>query len=198
MAPSTKSFVWLAVLCIVAPLIAAIIFYFPEALAKWGGLGGGLFLILTPVLWGVALGMRQPLSLALLKVHAALIAALLLGSIGSGIVDFVFFLAILGVDAFIARIASVRIKGSGRNIDHPKFVYLGLTASIFGGYFVGVQLWSSTLPPRIVAAAETTAADRPYCIEVDGRPARNAGQLTGLSMRARRDGVLTFNFQVRQ
>jgi hypothetical protein len=192
MPQSTKNFVWLAVLCMVAPLIAAIIFYFPEALAKprlwvWG-------FILTPVLWGVALGVRRPLSLALLKIHAALISALLLLSIGSAIVGFGFFLAILGVDGFLARITSVRIKESGRDINHPKFVYLGLTASIFGGCFVGIQLWSSTLPPRIVYAAETMARDLPYCIEVDGRPARNAGQLTGLSMQARRDGVLTFNF----
>jgi hypothetical protein len=194
MPQSTKNFVWLAVVLIVAPLIAAIIFYFPEALAKWEGRAAGLFLILTPVLWGIALGMRRPLSLASLKVHAALISALLLGSIGSGIAGFGFLLAILGVDALIARIVSVRIKQSGRDINQPKFVYLGLTASIFSGYFIGIQLWSPTVPPRIIAAAETTAADRPYCIEVDGRPARNAGELTGLSMQARGDGVLTFNF----
>jgi hypothetical protein len=204
MTESARNFVWLAVLFIVAPVFAAITFYdlynHDDALAKWEGRAWFFLLAITPVLWGVALGMRRPLWLALVIVHAALISAFLLVNIafrpdGSGpaIVGFGFFLAILGVDAFIARIASVRMKESRRDISHPKFVYLGLTASIFGGCFVGVQLWSPTLPPRIIAVAETTAADRPYCIEVDGRPARNAGELTGLKMAPR--GGFTLNFR---
>jgi hypothetical protein len=204
MPQSTKNFAWLAVVFLVAPLFAAVTFHCLDnypAFAKIGVWAPLLFFASTPVLWGVALSIRRAPSLALLKVHAALISALLLSSAfappdggGSANLGFGFFLAILGVDAFIARIAWARMQGSRRDIYHPIFIYLGLTASIFGGCFVGVRLWSPTLPPRIIAAAETTAADRPYCIEVDGRPARNAGELTGLSMRARGDGVLTFNF----
>jgi hypothetical protein len=192
MPQSTKNFVWLAVVLLVAPFFAAVTFHCLDnypAFAKSGVWAPLLFFAATPVLWGVALGIRRAPSLALLKVHAALISALLLSSAfappdggGSANLGFGFFLAILGVDAFIARIAWARMQGSRRDIYHPIFVYLSLTASIFGGCFVGVRLWSPTLPPRIIAAAETTAADRPYCIEVYGRPARNVGELTGLSM----------------
>lgn len=141
------------------------------------------------MVWGIALRARRTLSLAFLKFHAALVSAYVLVNIafapdesGSAIFGFGFYLAILGADVLIASIAWARMQELQRDIYHSIFIYLGLTASIFGGCFVGVQLWSPTVSPRIIAAAETTAGDRPYCIQVDGRPARNAGELTGLSM----------------
>jgi hypothetical protein len=189
---STKTSVWLAVVAIVAPLFAAMTFHSLDkswTLGKSGLWASLLFFAATPVVWGIALRARRTLPLAFLKFHAALISAYVLVNIafapdesGSAIFGFGFCLAILGADALIARIAWARMQESRRDIYHSIFIYLGLTASIFAGCFVGIQLWSPTVPPRIIAAAETTAGDRPYCIEVDGHPARNAGELTGLSM----------------
>jgi hypothetical protein len=203
MPQSAKNFVWLAVLFIVALLFATITFHYLDNYAGFTNRGMVwvlvLFMIAPPLLWGVALGTRWPLLPILLNVHAALLSVYILVNIAfspdgrpQAIIVLGFFLAIIGADAFIARIASVRMKKSRRDINHPKFVYLGLTAFIFSGCFIGVQIWSPTVPPRIIAAAETTAADRPYCIEVDGRPARNAGELTGLSMGLQDEFTLNF------
>jgi hypothetical protein len=79
----------------------------------------------------------------------------------------------------------LRLEGQAREkgLTGPKFVYTGLTTAMVGGWLIGSLLWSGLLPSRAVAAAETAAEGRPYCIDVNGRPARSASDLTGMVMR---------------
>ncbi|WKA29508.1 hypothetical protein [Bradyrhizobium roseum] len=166
-----------------------------------------IFVVSAPLLWIIALLAREPLSLVFLKVHAALYNAFLVVTIASNssgnsspgeafagfIIGFLFI--ILVGDAAIAIMNCPHCDDKIQNEpQRPEFVYVGVTLALLCGGYAGVLAWSSMLPPRIISGAETVAQDRPYCIDVDGRPARAARDLTGLSMRAPNVDGWTFNF----
>jgi hypothetical protein len=165
-----------------------------------------IFVVSAPLLWIIALIAREPLSLAFLKVHAALYSTFLVVTIasnspghsspGEAFAGFIigFFFIILAGDATAIMIARIATTESRTNRKDPEFVYVGVTLALLCGGYAGVLAWSSMLPPRIISAAETVAQDRPYCIDVDGRPSRAARDLTGLSMRAPNVDGWTFNF----
>jgi hypothetical protein len=165
-----------------------------------------IFVVSAPLLWIIALIAREPLSLAFLKVHAALYTAFLVATIASnspghsspaeafaGIVLGFLFIILVG-DAIAIMVARIATTRSRTNRKDPEFVYVGVTLALLCGGYAGVLAWSSTLPPRIISAAEAVTQGRPYCIDVDGRPARAARDLTGLSMRAPNVDGWTFNF----
>jgi hypothetical protein len=158
----------------------------------------GAFLIATPVLWCAALIVRKPFWSVILKVHVAIGTVFLVPdaieppnhqyhmAASALVVARAILLIIVAVDLLVTL--------KGRRVGEPKLVYLGLTVSALGGLYLGVLAWSPTLPPRVIAAAETAAEGRPYCIIVDGRPARSAADLTGWNMRAHHEGGWRLNF----
>jgi hypothetical protein len=76
----------------------------------------------------------------------------------------------------------------------PPFIFGGLTAALLSGWFAGLLIWSTMLPQRIIAAAETAAGDRPYCIDLEKGPASSASGLRGPRMRATNDHGWTWSF----
>ena len=88
---------------------------------------------------------------------------------------------VAGIEAVIVLIGRIRAMRS----DRPRlpFVFAWLTAALLGGWATGILIWSMMLPSRVIAAAEAAAAERPYCIRMDGRTASRAGDLTGFAMR---------------
>jgi hypothetical protein len=167
----------------------------PLFFAAWK-LAVDLLLVAAPLAWIGALLMPGPASLAVLRAHAAVYGALL---VVTDVVDsaghsspaeafaplILFVLSLpLGIDAVAAAITWLRLRRSSRAAKALPFVYLGLTAALLGGWSCGVLIWSTLLSHQVIAAAEVAAGDRPYCIDVQERPARSAGDLTGLSMRA--------------
>jgi hypothetical protein len=162
----------------------------------------GLLLLAAPVIWIVVLVRPVPVTLVALRLHAALYSVLLVIAYlsesrhHSGPLGFVILLTwlvlifVLAVEALVAAATWVRMRG----VKVPPFVYLGLTATLLGGWFCGVLIWSMLLPSRVIAAAEAAAQDRPYCIDLEKGPARSAGDLSGLNMRASNHDGWSWNF----
>jgi hypothetical protein len=156
----------------------------------------GLLLLLVPVLWLGSLALPGASSLTALQVHAAVYGALLVvtdfvdspghSSPGEAFAAGIWFILVLvlALDVLVAAITWIRLWRSSPGAKAPPFVFLGLTAALLGGWLAGLLIWSTTLPRAVIAAAEAAAGDRPYCIDVQERPARFAGDLSGLSMRA--------------
>jgi hypothetical protein len=67
-------------------------------------------------------------------------------------------------------------------------VFAGFTIPVLVGWLVGVLAWSETLPSRVVTGAETVAASRPYCVEVDGMPAKSRRSLVAWRLLADNGG----------
>jgi hypothetical protein len=166
---------------------------------------GGAFLLAAPILWCVALVVRDSVSRALLKVDAAFFSVDLVADVwqthihtGPGLffvtIGRVTTVILISTNLWMAHISSRRAREKLRRIRDPKFLYLGLTISAIVGLYLGVQAWSPTMPARVVASAETLAQEQPYCIIVDGRPARSADDLTGTRMQAHYQGNYAFNF----
>ena len=161
-------------------------------------------LVSAPLLWLIALAGRMMGTLAPLEIHAALYGVLLFitlivdspghSSPAEGFRGLVILglVAVMAIEGAVLAIALART--SPQLEDSAGFLAPALAAALFGGWIVGVLAWSSLLPPRVIAAAEAAAGDRPYCIDVDGRPARRAADLDALSMRATNAGGWTFNF----
>jgi hypothetical protein len=161
----------------------------------------------APVLWIVARVAPGPLSATLQKVHAALYTVLVITTITMAehhhgniihamarLLDWIENIVVLTGDAIAIALAWRRSRVLAPARKGPPFVYAGLTVSLLAGWYTGLQAWSSAFRPRLVAAAETQALDRPYSIEVDGHPMRTANDLTGLGMRARNEGGWTYSF----
>jgi hypothetical protein len=162
-----------------------------------------IFFLSPPILWCVALVFHDPVSRTLLKIDAAFLTADLVADIwlpyshaASVFVDLgrVICAIFIIVNLWVAHISYRRAKGRLRRIRDPKFLYLGLTIPAIVGLYTGVETWSSTMPARVVAAAEAVSQGQPYCIIVDGRPARSAKALTGTNMQAEYQGSWAFNF----
>ncbi|MGH9810689.1 MAG: hypothetical protein ACRD9W_26150, partial [Terriglobia bacterium] len=161
----------------------------------------------APLLWVAVLIARRPVSFAALKMHAALYTvclAITIATDGGGhsspgetfadaILDLLY--VVLGTEALVAFIVSSTMKEplSG-DPELPKFIYIGLTAAFLGGALVGALAWSEELPIHVIAAAEAAAVDRPYCIDVQGEPARRTDDLTCLKTWARSHCGWTFDF----
>jgi hypothetical protein len=203
-----EAYCWVLVLPVVALASTAATSYFLDnfSTAPWRWLPSALGAS-APVLWIVARIAPGPLSLTLLKVHAALYTALVVVKItmvthhhGSGfatlarLIHWFENIAILGGNAIAIMVAWRRSRVLSPGRKGPAFVYAGLTVFLLAGWYAGLQAWSSAFRPRLIAAAEAQALDRPYCIEADGRPARTADNLTGFGMRAHNDGGWTWNF----
>jgi hypothetical protein len=162
-------------------------------------------LIAAPILWCVAVIFHDAVSRGLLKVHAAIFTVVF-------VVDFwgphthaspaylitlvarAFFVILVGMDLLVAYISYRRAKKKQRRVNDLRFLYVGLSMSAIAGLCLGVGAWSPSIPPRVIASAETVSQERPYCIIVDGVPAKNADDLTGLRMKARYDGDWAYNF----
>jgi hypothetical protein len=165
-----------------------------------------ILLLTAPVLWIAALVGRAAISLGALEAHAALFGVflfviLLTNSPGHsspgeafGVAAFFVVWLILAVEGIVLAIAIAAMREPPPDPASLLALGPGLSAALFGGWVVGVLAWSSLLPPRVIAAAEAAAGDRPYCIDVDGRPARAAGDLDALSMRATNAQGWTFSF----
>lgn len=67
-------------------------------------------------------------------------------------------------------------------------VFAGLTIPLLVGWLVGVLTWSEMLPSRVITGAETIAASRPYCVEVDGMPTKSRRSLVAWRMLADNGG----------
>ncbi|MCB8823160.1 hypothetical protein [Microvirga rosea] len=170
---------------------------------------GGALLLFTataPICLPWALLAPGPTSIMAAKVHAALYTAFISvtllasrpghsspGDTIAALIKFV-LLAILAFELLMVWIATHRARRLGRLSGGPRWLFPGLASAIVGGWGGGIVLWSQQLPPRVIAAAEATAQGRPYCIDVDGRPATGAHDLTGITMVARNDGGWTWNF----
>lgn len=175
-------------------------FYIPCALAL------GLLLASAPLLWALALALPGPHSLAALRGHAALYSVLLAitylvnspghSSPAEAFAAAIWFILvlILGIEALVGALAWIRMWRWSPGEKALPFVYVGLTTALLGGGFCGVLIWSTMLPHRVITAAETAAGDRPYCIDVEKGPARSAGDLSGLRMRATNDRGWIWNF----
>jgi hypothetical protein len=171
-------------------------------------LAGAVLLVLSaPFLWIAALALRRPIWLTVIKAHAALYTVCLATMVATdtrghsspfgGIEDAIlgFFYVVLGIEALVGLVVFLTMKqAQAEDPKAPRFIYLGLTASLLGGGFAAILVWSAELPHRVIAAAESGALDRPYCIEVQGKAARSANDLTGLKVYARSSGGFTFSF----
>ena len=109
-----------------------------------------IFVVSAPLLWIIALIAREPLSLAFLKVHAALYSPFLVVTIASNspghsspgeafagfIIGFLFI--ILAGDAIAIMIARIATTESRTNRKDPEFVYVGVTLALLCGGYAGV------------------------------------------------------------
>jgi hypothetical protein len=157
----------------------------------------GLLLAVAPLVWLGAIASPGPETLTALRAHAALYSVLLvitaaLDSPGHSspmerwfaLLVWYFLSLVLGIEGLAAVVAWVRMRKSTPGKKAPPFVYFGLTSALLGGWFCGILIWSTLVPARVIAAAETAAGGRPYCIDVEKGPARSAGDLNGWRMRA--------------
>ena len=173
------------------------------------GVAGSAFLLLlavAPILWVVALVGRDQGLLAALEVHLALLGMLFViimivdtpghsspGDVLRGPILFGLFV-VLVIEAIVVAIAAVYMKPPPTEQLCLRLAGPRLAVALLGGWIVGVLAWSSMLPSRVIAAAEAAAGGLPYCIDVDGRPARNGFDLGAVSMRATNSGGWTFSF----
>jgi hypothetical protein len=201
---------WLFMLPVIAFACATSTFYFCDNIStsplRWLPFALGAS---APVLWIAVAARIMPgsLSVTLLKAHAVFYAVLVIIKIAMAahhhgniihalarLIDWIENIVVLMGDTIVIAVAWRRSRGLSRGRKGPAFVYASLTVSLLAGWYAGLQAWSFAFRPKLIAAAETQAADQSYCIEVDGRPARTAADLTGLGMRARNDGGWTWYF----
>lgn len=207
---------WLCFLLVIAVCCAAITTYClvgyptvaagdrgPPFYASWSFV---LILLLAtaPIVWFCAIA--EPASLNVLQAHAALYSVFLLitdvadspghSSPGEAFVPVIwlFLMLVVAVEAVVWVVTAVRVKRRSPGAKAAPFVYIGLTIALLGGWFTGVLIWSAMLPPHVIMAAEAAAGDSPYCIDLEKGPARSAGDLRGLSMRATNDHGWTWHF----
>lgn len=157
----------------------------------------------APALWIMAFAAREP-GVVALEIHGGLYlvffgTTIMVDSPGHSspaeALRGAFLLLLLIVLAVeLAVIASALAATKRPRADCVRVAGAGVAAVLIGGWIAGALAWSSMLPSRVIAAAETAAGDRPYCIDVDGRPARDSFDLTALSMRATNTSGWTFNF----
>ena len=213
-----KSLAWFVILIAIALFCAVVTTYYfenypafaaggrdPPLYGAWA-LALGFLLTLCPLVWGSALVAPAQVTFTILSVHAALYSVLLVitgltdspghsspgDALAAGIWSIL--VVVLVAEAAVAATVIARMKKISSETKGLPFVYLGLTTAVLGGWFVGVLIWSATLPQLVVGAAETAAADRPYCIDLESGPARAAGDLTGINMRARNDNGWIWHF----
>jgi hypothetical protein len=179
----------------------------PSPFMGWAFL---LLVISAPLIWLGALVVPAIEWIVILRAHAALFTTVAAidefaaspghGSPGEALADafpwviWSFIFLFLGVDLLAAEVTRVRLKRWSLEAEAPPLIYAGLAAALLGGWFAGVLIWSAMLPPRVIAAAETAAGDRPYCIDLEKGPALAARNLRGLSMRASSDHGWTWSF----
>lgn len=179
------------------------------------GQGSGLFdlfvglMVFLPVTAPFVLIMALvplPATLGVLKVHAAAFTCLLVVELATStegrsspadgfapLIRLVLF-TLLGAELAIGLYAEGRINKEYGEWARPRLLYSGLVLAVFGGCLGGGLAWSWTIPARVVAGAEAQAGELPYCINVNGRPARGRADLTGQLMRADWHGGFAGNF----
>jgi hypothetical protein len=165
-----------------------------------------VLLAAAPVLWVVALVARTSAALAALETHAALLSVFLFitivtqsaghaspGDAFGGMIVFGLFI-VFAAEVIVAVITRFGLKDASDSNHYLQLAYPCFAIPLIGGWLLGILAWSTMFPPRIASAAETAAGDRPYCIDVDGRPAQKARDLAGLSAHAHSDDGWTTNF----
>ena len=165
-----------------------------------------LLFVSAPFLCLLALATREAGPIAALDSHVAIYAAFLFitaatdspghsspAEIGGSAILFVLFI-VLGVEVLLALVAHGRMEDPAGHSGYRPFIFVGVATSLFGGWMLGVLAFSAVLAPRVIAAAEAAAGDRPYCVDVDGRAARSAFDFSAPSMHAANHDGWTYNF----
>jgi hypothetical protein len=160
----------------------------------------------APFLCLLALVTREAGPVAALDSHVAIYAVFLFitaaadspghsspAEIGSGAILLLLFV-VLGVEVLAALVAHGRMEDPAGHSGCRPFIFIGVSTALFGGWLLGVLAWSAVLVPQVIAAAEAAAGDRPYCVDVDGRAARSAFDLSALRMHGSNNGGWTVNF----
>ena len=208
---------WLPALCIVAATCAVATFgYFDRypdlvggrrgtPLAAWAWtifsvpLAARIFIASSI---GAAVLRRGRLLLTIAEVHAAHLAALVVvswatfspghSSPGDGLAHAVL---IVLTTVLLVEVAVVLGADATWTPDRlPGRVFTGLSAALLGGWALGILVWSERMPTRVAAAAEAASGENPYCLEVAGRPAQGARDLTGIAMKAPNAGGWSYSF----
>jgi hypothetical protein len=151
------------------------------------------------VFFGGALFAPSRQWIAAVKIHAALYAVFMVilavtiqpgHSLADSFTDLILtiLIGILVFELFLLVIAIHQSPPAAREIAGAPWLFTSLTFALLGGWAAGVVVWSETVPARIVAAAESAAGDKAYCLVVDGRAVSDRRDLTGLSVHATRSG----------
>lgn len=141
-------------------------------------------------------------NLIITRIHAAIcfsfiiIASLTSGSPGhssplsdSGVVIANTIYIIIFIELLLIQVASQRSKRKGYPATRIKGVFTFTSLAIIGGCSLGILIWSTFLPTKVIAAAEVAAAGREYCFG-----GRSKAELTGIKMYARDDNGFTWSF----
>jgi len=167
------------------------------------------FILSLPFVLIVALVRPRALTVLAAQIHAACyLTFLLLVSFASGspghsapgeafaiVIEALLYVILLFELLMIAAAHTLRKRrGYPASEVAGTFVFVVIISTLIGGWFTGVVLWSFKLPHTVLAAAETEADGKPYCIEAASDPVHSKLGLNALNMYARDDGGFTLYF----
>lgn len=136
------------------------------------------------------------------KIHAAfclsfyLFATLTKGSPGhssplgdlGGLIEITLY-GILLFELALIQVAITRKNRKGIIEQELPFAFTLTTLALFGGCSLGIIIWSTLLPSKVIAEAELAANGKPYCFS-----AKSRRDLTGINMYSRDDNGFTWSF----